>query len=438
MRLTGWLIRMLLAAAAGAAVRLVRRIAGKPPRIWHGPHPLHSIRYMVAADRHAGYPSRSVVMTEHQVAYDLVTRGDFDVVIRTAGVPWHDQHWLALIDLLLRGDVWVAYFDDLFFKVPDRTRNELAFRLLRACGIRIIVTAHGSDIVHWSKHPTRYGWIARMQQDYPKWDFDQQTPVALQRIEHFTRHSTLVLPGDPVMGALLPRSDLMFKVFPIDCAELQPVAPVVRDRVRIVHAPNHRHVKGTDFLFAAIERLQERGFSCELQLIENVPRREALRRYADADIVADQFCMGGWAQFALEGMALGKPVLAYLNEEFLGNRVFNLPVVNATAENLAEVLAVLIDIPELRARLGQVSREAVERYQSVEALAEVWDRIYRHAWRGEALRLTGTAHFSEERTTRSLTEDPARPEFWPVDVSDVMERIASALQRIRTLSPVRE
>jgi glycosyltransferase involved in cell wall biosynthesis len=430
-RAAWWIVCVLAAALAGRVTRTLRRIGGKRPRIWHGPMPLHSIRYMVAADRVAGYPSRSVVMTEQQVKYDLVTRADFDLVLRSDRVPWYDRHWLALIDLLLRGDIWVTYFDGLFFNIADRRRNELVFRLLRLVGIRLIVTAHGSDIVHWSPHPTRYDWIARMQQDYPAWSFDAQTPVSLQRIEHFTRHADLVIPGDPIMARLLPRSGVDFKVYPIDCEELQPVPPVVREPVRIIHAPNHRNVKGTDFLLAAIAAVQEKGFACELELIERLPRQEALQRYAGADIIADQFCMGGWAQFALEGMALGKPVLAYLDEDFLTDPVFNVPVVNATPENLAAVLAVLIDVPELRASLGTAARASVERYHSVPALGEVWDRIYRHVWTRDPLDFTGTAHFSPERKPRSLTEDPGVAEFWPVPVDDLTPRIHAALRKLR-------
>jgi glycosyltransferase involved in cell wall biosynthesis len=430
-RLLRWSVRVVAAAVRGAAIRFARRIARRPPRIWHGPQPLHAIRYMVAADRLAGYPSRSVVLTEKQVKYDLVTRSDFDVVVRSETVPWHDLHWLALIDLLLRGDVWVTYFDGLFFNVADRRKNELAFRLIRIAGIRIVVTAHGSDVIRLDVPPTRYDWIARMQKDYPSWDFAAQTPISKTRLDHFCRHSDLVLPGDPIMARLVPRNDLLIKVYPIDTDELQPVEMAPHAGVKIVHAPNHRNVKGTDFLMAAVEALTAKGFACELVLIERVARSEALRRYAEADIIADQFCMGGWAQFAMEGMALGKPVLAYLDREHLESPQFNLPVVNATPENLAAVLAVLIELEELRRRLGAASRAAVERYQSVPALGEVWDRIYRHVWWRRPLDFTGTAHFSPERTRRALTEDPAVEEFWPVAVDDLMVQIAAAAARMR-------
>jgi hypothetical protein len=134
--------------------------------------------------------------------------------------------------------------------------------------------------------------------------------------------------------------------------------------------------------------------------------------------------------FALEGLALGKTVLAYLDQEHLGDPVFNLPIVNANGENLARVLAALIALPELRSRIGRASREAAETYQSIAAMKEVWSRIYRHVWYGVPADLESTAHFSRERQPRPFTEDPADADFWPVPVDDLADAIRVVLGRI--------
>ena len=217
---------------------------------------------------------------------------------------------------------------------------------------------------------------------------------------------------------------------PVDTESLVPREPVARSVPVIVHAPNHRHVKGTEYLLDAVDRLRVRGFPFELRLIEGVPRDEALRLYVDADIVADQFIGGAFGIFALEGMALGKPVLTYLDEEHLRRPIYNHPLVNSTPENLAEVLAALHAVPELRARIGTASRASVVRYQSFDALAPVWTRIYRHIWWREPLELESTPPFDPTRTARSLSEDPAQEEFWPVRVDDLMPRIQEAVGRI--------
>jgi len=189
-------------------------------------------------------------------------------------------------------------------------------------------------------------------------------------------------------------------------------------------------VKGTDHLIRAVERLKSLGLDCELRLVERVPRHEALEVYKQADIIADQFYIGTIGIFGLEAMALGKPVMAYIDHAHLGDPVFNHPIVNTNPENLVRVLAVLLQVPVLRERLGRAGRESVEKYQSVPALAEVWARIYSHVWSGQPLDIEATNHFSPERKTRSFTEDPSHPEFWGVPVNDLLSEIQDALRRI--------
>ncbi len=53
----------------------------------------------------------------------------------------------------------------------------------------------------------------------------------------------------------------------------------------------------------------------ELDIVEGVPHEEARDRYARADIVVDQLNAGWHGVFALESMALGKPVVTYLKPD---------------------------------------------------------------------------------------------------------------------------
>lgn len=428
-RLSAWIARGAAAWILGALYRAARRLLRRKPRIWFGPAPLHSTKANVASARLAGYRVRSLVMTDKLVKYALVTKDDFDVVLSASGGKWYDLHWRAFIDLLLRADVWVTYFDGLFFQRRARRLNDFALRVVRLAGIRIIVMPHGTDIIQVLPQRTRYDWVQRFIEDYPSWNLIEQTGVSRMRVELFSRHAHFVIASDAILARFMPRRELTFKFFPIDTDALRPTERPTGTPVVVLHAPNHRRTKGTDFLMAAIEELQSRGVAVALQLVEGVPREQALKLYAEADIIADQFCMGGPGVFAMEAMALGKPTLTYLDEDHLRDPLFDFPLVNANAENLTDVLAALIAIPELRRRIGAASRGHVARFQSIAALADVWDRIFRHVWSGEPLRLEETAHFSPERQPRSMTEDPLRREFWPVAVDDLMPQITAALQQ---------
>jgi glycosyltransferase involved in cell wall biosynthesis len=430
LRMAKWLAATLSVAALGALIRLARRIALRQPRVLHGFSPLMGIDYCVRVSRLTGLPSHSAVWYQRRPSYELVRDKDFDRVIGGTDTVEHDMHWLALLHLLLHADIWVTYFDGLFFHRDQEAANDWALRLVKLAGIRIVVQPHGNDMVYRSRLRPRYDWVGRMQRDYPLWDLAEQADVAKRRIRLFCRHADFVIGGGWYIAPLLPRSDAVFHPVPIDCDSLRPgPAMPLRTSPVVIHSPNHRNVKGTAHLIEAMEYLHSVGIDGDLRIMEKVPRHLALERYQDADIVADQFCIGTIGLFALEAMALGKPVLAYVDHAHLADPVFNHPVVNTNPENLARVLCVLLQVPALRERLGKAGRASVERYQSIPAMAEVWGRIYRHVWSREPLDLETTEHFSSKRTARAFTEDPSQESFWPVPVDDLMSDIRAALTR---------
>jgi glycosyltransferase involved in cell wall biosynthesis len=153
--------------------------------------------------------------------------------------------------------------------------------------------------------------------------------------------------------------------------------PISRNgKVRIVHAPTKRTVKGTEAVIAACEQLP-----VELDLIENVRHNEAVERYRQADIVVDQLKVGWYGVFAIEGMALGKPVVAFLHDEAVERteRAFGVevPIVSATEETLVERLRPLVESAEKRRRLGEAGRAYVEQVHDAEKIADRLIEIYK-------------------------------------------------------------
>jgi glycosyltransferase involved in cell wall biosynthesis len=114
-----------------------------------------------------------------------------------------------------------------------------------------------------------------------------------------------------------------------------------------------------------------------------MPNEEARREYARADIVADQFLIGAYALFAIEGMALGKPVLCYLDPELARHHPewAEAPIVSANPDTLVDELRRLVVDPELRRELGARGPEYVRRVHSPEAVGAQLDAIYRRLWR---------------------------------------------------------
>jgi glycosyltransferase involved in cell wall biosynthesis len=122
-------------------------------------------------------------------------------------------------------------------------------------------------------------------------------------------------------------------------------------------------------VIAACERLD-----VELDLVEGLHHDEARLRYERADIVVDQLNAGWYGIFAVEAMALGKPVVTFLHEEALRRTEdalgVEVPIVSATNETLAERLRPLVDSPAERRRIGASSRAYVERVHDVDRNAD--------------------------------------------------------------------
>jgi glycosyltransferase involved in cell wall biosynthesis len=162
----------------------------------------------------------------------------------------------------------------------------------------------------------------------------------------------------------------------LDLRPLVPAPPSDSARPLVVHAPSNREKKGTRWVIEACEQLP-----VELDVVEGVPHDEARARYARADIVVDQLNAGWHGVFALEAMALGKPVVSHVqpalvdaSEQRFGIR---LPIAPATKETLVEALRPLVETPALRREIGAASRTYVERVHDIDRIADRLIDIYR-------------------------------------------------------------
>jgi len=162
----------------------------------------------------------------------------------------------------------------------------------------------------------------------------------------------------------------------LDLRPFTPAPPSDSPRPLVVHAPSNRTKKGTQFVIEACAQLP-----VELDIVEGVPHDEARERYARADIVVDQLNAGWHGVFALESMALGKPVVAHLkpdvverSAEGFGVRV---PIVPATKETLVDALRPLVEQPALRREIGALSRAYVEQVHDIDRIADRLLDVYR-------------------------------------------------------------
>jgi glycosyltransferase involved in cell wall biosynthesis len=246
--------------------------------------------------------------------------------------------WPAFLRLLPRTDVFHFYFG--WTLIPRR----LTWPILKATRTRSVLHFLGSDIRRKTPEELRYarGADVRIVGSY---DALRWVPDA-----------HVVPPG-------------------LDLREYTAPAPEERARLIVLHAPSSRRRKGTEDVIAACE-----GLDVELDIVEGLPHAEARRHYERADIVVDQLNAGWYGIFALEAMALGKPVLSYLRpeavqetERALGVEV---PVVPVTTQTLRDRVGELATSAEERRRIGASSRAYVERVHDADRGADRLIAIY--------------------------------------------------------------
>ncbi len=162
----------------------------------------------------------------------------------------------------------------------------------------------------------------------------------------------------------------------LDLTPFTPVPPSDRARPLVVHAPSSRSKKGTEFVIEACSQLP-----VDLDLVEGVPHEQARERYAKADIIIDQLLVGWHGVFALEAMALGKPVITFLKPDVVEKSAagygVRLPIVSATPETLVDQLRPLVESPALRREIGAASRAYVEQVHDIDHVADRLIDLYR-------------------------------------------------------------
>lgn len=204
-----------------------------------------------------------------------------------------------------------------------------------------------------------------------------------ERIRFFDRHADLIYALNPDLLRVLPARARFLPYASVDPAEWTPAYPESSPASPlVVHAPSHRAVKGTAFLLAAVERLKAEGVAFRFQLVEGRAHAEARRLYAAADLAVDQLLAGFYGAFAVELMALGKPVICQLHaldlERIPAGMRQDMPLIHADPDSIYRTLREWVTTRrgELRT-VGERSRAFAARWHDPVRVAETVVADYR-------------------------------------------------------------
>jgi len=279
---------------------------------------------------------------------------------------------LASMDTLARSQVPALVRKG--YELYARTLELRDLGLLRRLGKGIVVTFQGDDARQGdvAARLSEASPVGEVEAGYydPKVDARKRAAIA-----SFDRFADRIYALNPDLLRVLPSRARFLPYAHVDPREWKPPPPRPKGRVPVVvHAPTHRGVKGSRFLFAAAERLRAEGVAFELRLIEGLSHPEARKAYEEADLFVDQLLVGWYGGVAVELMALERPVLCFLREDDLrfvpAPMREEIPVVRTTPATVYEVLKEWITAsPERRAEQGRRGRRYVERWHDPARIA---------------------------------------------------------------------
>lgn len=360
---------------------------GRPLRVLHCPwNVAGQSAQLAAAERALGADSRCIVIEETAQGFpadEALAKPNARILARETArwrLLWRAIAWADVVHFSFGQSCLVPHafpgLENLRWRNPLAVVWRLYCRavwlkdlpLLAAMGKTLAVTWQGDDA---RQHDRSLGLfdvsIARAlgEQYYPPGSDDWKR----RTIAEFARHVPLHYALNPDLLHVLPERACFQPYASFDPASVMPTPPATGAPRRLVfaHAPSHRGAKGTEYVLAAAERLKAEGAEFHLELIEGLPRSQAMARYLECDVVIDQLLAGWYGGLGVEAMALGKPVVAYIRQSDLApvNAAFlaDLPIVDATPDSVYDVMKRLIAMPrtELHA-LGARSRAFVERW----------------------------------------------------------------------------
>lgn len=342
-----------------------------------GPLPLINSLYHKKALRSSGYTAETFVDTVWHISSEFDVRADL---------------WAPSLLILLRPYILTAYvlwrYQCLYLSFSGGALQRTPLGeivepfVFKLASIRTVLLPYGSD-VYDPERCENYKLVHAMDLDYPELRYS--LVATRRRVKRWSKYGDFVVVGCDWGDYLDRRDKLLLSHFAIDTEDWAPVEGANLndfEEVRVLHAPNHRNLKGTSALYEAISNLKRRGYQVTLELVEGKPNYEVKAAIERADIVVDQLLIGWYAMFAIEAMAVGKPTICYIRpdirrwyEEEGLIELGELPLISATEESIEGVLVELIERRGEWEEIGNKSRRFVCKNHSILAMGKIFSDI---------------------------------------------------------------
>lgn len=368
----------------------------KPRLVW-GCYPMANYKFASRAMAAEGYVAKTFVGAYYErIAfkedYDLYRYELFEAYGR---LP---PYLVALVEPYISFIYLLHSFDIFHFSyvggvLADTPLRFFEIQLLHRFNKKVVVMPFGGDAhVLQLMRNTEYKFGQLYHYKY-------NAVFNIQRIrrwiDYFSTHADFCI-GSIYFDAIYRYDILPVNYIGIDCDEWRPPENYqYRNNgkdglVSIAHSPNHRVIKGTEYIIAAVERLKREGYQIDFHLLEGLKNTEVKKILQNSDIHVE-LLISGYGLSGLEGMALAKPVISNFQTDTAVLRHYSFldecPIVQANLDTIYEKLKWLIENPSSRKEIGEASRRYALKYHSYLSQQIMWGQIYRQVWYGEPVDL---------------------------------------------------
>jgi glycosyltransferase involved in cell wall biosynthesis len=284
----------------------------------------------------------------------------------------HSWNWIRRIYWFFRYNTFHFYYGTSLFP------KQMDLPLYRFFGKKVIMEYLGYDVQLYQKSIDKY-LITNVASYKPHEESIRADSSKIARLRHETKYVDLQLVCEPGYSEFVENS----RVLPlaIDVSKI-PFCPKngQGEIIEIMHAPTHRGNKGTSFIQKAIDELLNDGYKINFTIVENVSHEELMERYKECDIFIDQVLGGWYGTAAIEAMAIGRPTICFLREEYYtyidyGSKI---PIINANPFSLYSELKSIINHRENLKEIGIQSRQFVEEVHNINNLVMQLLNLYHH------------------------------------------------------------
>lgn len=265
-----------------------------------------------------------------------------------------------------------------------------------------IYNQFGGTLVNYRSPISRWRLLSKLKKDYDIWHYHYPYGTLKRSLEK-RNHDKIYLKhyhGNDIRGkndndfCLVSTPDLLeyapngkWLPNPIDYNEIEKNISIKNDLQidetknkkikRIAHYPYYKNysTSPSDHYSQVLNELKREN-KCEIIEILNVSHSQTLQMISSADIVIGKIMpeVGWYGKFELEGMALNKPVIAYVSD-YLYEK-YKPPIYRTTKNTFKKDLISLIENDEESDRLAKVGYDYVRKNHSIDNIFKMVKECY--------------------------------------------------------------